>query len=170
MPDVSVKYHKEKIVDFDESLHQFGLEVIEGGISPLVIYETQADGTLTQVETRKLALAYIKLLEDHLLSQGDLEIGAKLVQGVSTATYQKEKIVELDSSMHRIGFNVVEGGCLNHGFLSYESNYQLIDLYRRSTGDSGQHQVYETETEETCTPADVTKSTLAGLKSFETYL
>ncbi|KAK3020630.1 hypothetical protein RJ639_047851 [Escallonia herrerae] len=91
--DVPVKYQKEKIVDFDESLHQFGLEVIEGRhltigfsyykifyqltattesetlIDIKVIYETEADETLTQVETRKLALAYIKLLEDHLLSQ-----------------------------------------------------------------------------------------------------
>ncbi|KAK3003478.1 hypothetical protein RJ639_018234 [Escallonia herrerae] len=92
--DVPMTYQKEKIVDFDESLHQFGLQVIEGGhltigfssyktffqltataetetlIGVKVIYETEAGETLAHVKTTKSALAYIKLLEDYLLRQG----------------------------------------------------------------------------------------------------
>ncbi|PSS06309.1 Phytohormone-binding protein [Actinidia chinensis var. chinensis] len=43
---------------------------------------------------------------------------------VSNIRYQKEKLVDLDESLHQIGMQVVEGGHLNIGFSSYKTTYQ----------------------------------------------
>lgn len=48
-------------------------------------------------------------------------------------SYQKEKIVELDESVHKISLQVVEGGHLNLGFNSYKTTFQLNSIGEKET-------------------------------------
>ncbi|XP_027165676.1 phytohormone-binding protein-like [Coffea eugenioides] len=90
----SLGYQKEKVTVFNESLHQIGMQVIEGGhlnhgftsyttviqfnavgesetgVDVKVLYETEAEETRMPEETAKAILAFIKRLEDYLLKQG----------------------------------------------------------------------------------------------------
>ncbi|CDP13117.1 unnamed protein product [Coffea canephora] len=90
----SLGYQKEKVTVFNESLHQIGMQVIEGGhlnhgftsyttviqfnavgesetgVDVKVLYETEAEETSMPEETAKAILAFIKRLEDYLLKQG----------------------------------------------------------------------------------------------------
>lgn len=88
---------------------------------------------------------------------------------VSTFGDQKEKIVELDESLHLIGLQVIEGGHLNHGFTSYKTVFQLTAITELETLVD-MKVVYEIEAEETQRPVETTKSALAFIKCVETYL
>lgn len=95
----SLGYQKERVVEFIEPLHQFGLQVIEGGhlnhgfssyttvfqltamgesdyktlVDFKVVYETgEEEETKMPEETTKSMLDFIKCLEDFLLKQGSL--------------------------------------------------------------------------------------------------
>lgn len=89
----SLGYQKEKVSIFNESLHQIGLQVVEGGhlnqgfssyttvfqlnavgesetlVDIKVLYETEAEETHMPMETTKAALGFIKRLEDFLLKR-----------------------------------------------------------------------------------------------------
>ncbi|KAK2993015.1 hypothetical protein RJ640_004527 [Escallonia rubra] len=222
MPDVSMKYQKEKIVDFDKWLRHFGLEVIEGGHLTVglssyktffqliataetemligamrreVIMQTrigvsvEAFWTALSKNLRFIVPHFLpNLVKDVEVAEGDEglgtvlqfnyfpetlknvhEIRAKLVQFASTVTYQKEKIAELDTFMHRIGLKIRRGS-LESRLLSYEPNYQLTGREDQQGTLVNIKVVYEIEREETCMPEDVSKSILANMKSFETYL
>jgi len=89
----NLRYQKEKIVEFEESLHRFGLQVIEGGhlnfgfssyktifqltssgdsetiVDFEVVYETQAEESHMPHQTTKSTLTFIKCLENYLLNQ-----------------------------------------------------------------------------------------------------
>jgi hypothetical protein len=84
-------------------------------------------------------------------------------------TYQKEKIVELDESLHQITLQVIEGGHLSLGFSSYKTTFILTATGEQETMV---HVIvsYESETQETITPSKTTESTLYFLKCLETYL
>ncbi|KAK1378872.1 phytohormone-binding protein-like [Heracleum sosnowskyi] len=82
---------------------------------------------------------------------------------------QKEKIVELDESLHLIALQVMEGGHLNHGFTSYKTSFQLT-AFTDSETLVDMKVVYETEAEETLMPQETTNSALAFLKCVETYV
>lgn len=84
-------------------------------------------------------------------------------------TYQKEKISELDESLHRIALEVIEGGHLNLGFSYYNTIFQLT-----ATGEVETlidvTVAYESETEDDALPSKTTSSTLAFIKNLENYL
>ncbi|KAK9269542.1 hypothetical protein L1049_001318 [Liquidambar formosana] len=113
------------------------------------------------------------LVRDVEVIEGDGGLGTVFLfnfgSDVSTVRCQKEKIVELDESLHQIGLQVIEGGHLRLGFSWYKTSFKLTSV--------GEHETlvdlkvaYETETEETPMPAQTTKSALAFIKCLENYL
>ncbi|XP_059661549.1 phytohormone-binding protein-like [Cornus florida] len=90
--------------------------------------------------------------------------------GITHMSYQKEKIVDFDESLHQIGLEVIEGGYLNLGFSSYKTIFQLTAGGESETIVDAK-MVYETEAEETDPmPLQTTKSTLTFIKCLEDYL
>lgn len=87
----------------------------------------------------------------------------------SALVYQKEKIVELDESLHLIGLQVIEGGHLNYGFTSYKTIFQLTPITEAETLVDIKV-VYDSEADDTHMPEKTTKSILAFIKGVETYL
>lgn len=90
---------------------------------------------------------------------------------VSTMRHQKEKIVELDESLHQIGLQVIEGGHLSLGFSSYQTIYQLTSVDHHKTQvnvkvsyESEQEEISSTHASKTAT------SSLAFITSLENYL
>lgn len=90
-----MRYQKEKVVEFDESMHQIGLQVIEGGrlnlgftfykasfrltamgdsetlVDLKVDFETECQETnVPPGETIKSGVAFIQALETFLIKQG----------------------------------------------------------------------------------------------------
>ncbi|CAK9160207.1 unnamed protein product [Ilex paraguariensis] len=114
------------------------------------------------------------LVKDAEMIEGDGGLGTVFLfnfgSGVSNSiSYQKEKIVELDESLHQIGLKVIEGGHLNLGFASYKTTFQLTAIGESETL-VGFKVVYETETEETHIPGETSKSALAFINCLENYL
>ncbi|XP_062011200.1 phytohormone-binding protein CSBP-like [Rosa rugosa] len=119
----------------------------------------------------KIAPNLIKNVE---LIEGDgTGIGTVLLFSFGTDAskiiYQKEKIVELDESVHKIGLQVIEGGHLNHGFSSYKTSFQLTAIQ--------EHEIlvsftvtYESEVEDTTMPSRSTQAAVAFIRSLESYL
>ncbi|WOG92013.1 hypothetical protein DCAR_0311269 [Daucus carota subsp. sativus] len=105
--------------------------------------------------------------------EGDGGIGTvflfKFGSDVKKLSDQKEKIVELDESLHLIALQVIEGGHLNHGFTSYKTSFQLSAITDSETLVDV-IVVYETEAEATLMPSQTTNSALAFLKCVETYV
>lgn len=85
--------------------------------------------------------------------------------------YQKEKIVELDESVHQIGLQVIKGCNLNLGFSSYQTTYQLTSIDHHKTQvnvevsyESEQEEINYTHASKTAT------SSLAFITGLENYL
>ncbi|KAH6795723.1 hypothetical protein C2S51_036709 [Perilla frutescens var. frutescens] len=106
--------------------------------------------------------------------QGDGGFGTvylfKFGPGVPNMSYQKEEVVELDETLHRIGLQVIEGGRLGLGFSFYKNSFQLTAI-----GDSETlvdlTVNYVTECQETnVPPGETVKSGVAFIQSLETYL
>ncbi|KAI8002479.1 Phytohormone-binding protein CSBP [Camellia lanceoleosa] len=93
----------------------------------------------------------------------------KQISDVFTVSYQKEKIVDLDESLHQIGMQVIEGGHLNHGFSSYKTIFQLTANAESETLVDVKVE-YDIEAKETKMPAKTIKSALAFIKCLESYL
>lgn len=55
------------------------------------------------------------------------------ISDVPKMSYQKEKIVELDESVHKFGLQVIEGGHLNFGFSSYKTTFQRTSIHDKET-------------------------------------
>ncbi|KAM5585906.1 phytohormone-binding protein CSBP-like [Rosa sericea] len=87
----------------------------------------------------------------------------------SKIIYQKEKIVELDESVHKIGLQVIEGGHLNHGFSSYKTSFQLTAIQEQEILVSFTV-TYESEVEDTTMPSRSTQAAVAFIRSLESYL
>ncbi|RXH83067.1 hypothetical protein DVH24_003565 [Malus domestica] len=89
---------------------------------------------------------------------------------VPKMSYQKEKIVELDESVHKFRLQVIEGGHLNFGFSSYKTTFQLTSIHEKETLVSIEI-TYESEVEDNnAMPSKTTMSTLALVKNLEEYL
>lgn len=88
----------------------------------------------------------------------------------SNIIYQKEKIVELDESVHTIGLQVIEGGHLNHGFSSYKTSFQLTAIDQDHETLVSFTVTYEYEVEDTTMPSKSTQAALAFIKNLESYL
>lgn len=88
---------------------------------------------------------------------------------VPKMSYQKEKIVELDETVHKIGLQVIEGGHLNFGFSSYKTTFQLTPIQEEETMVSVEV-TYESEVEDSSMPSKTAKSVLAFIRSLECYL
>ncbi|XP_050368174.1 phytohormone-binding protein-like [Argentina anserina] len=119
----------------------------------------------------KIAPNLIKNVE---LIEGDgTSIGTVLLfsfdSDVLKMIYQKEKIVELDESVHRFGLQVVEGGHLNHGFSSYKISYQLAAIQEQETLVSITV-TYESALGDTSMPSRSTQATVAFIRSLESFL
>lgn len=87
-------------------------------------------------------------------------------------SYQKEKIVELDESVHQIGLQVIEGGHLNLGFSSYQTTFQLTAIENHKT-QINVMVLYESELREeeiSSMASKTTASSLAFITSLENYL
>ncbi|PQQ11874.1 phytohormone-binding protein [Prunus yedoensis var. nudiflora] len=88
---------------------------------------------------------------------------------VPKMSYQKEKIVELDEAVHKIGLQVIEGGHLNFGFSSYKTTFQLTPIQEEETMVSVEV-TYESQVEDSSMPSKTAKSVLAFIRSIECYL
>ena len=93
-----------------------------------------------------------------------------LLLDVSVAAYQKEEIVELEESLHRIALQVLEGGHLNKGFSFYKTTFQLNAIAKQETlVDVTISSETETDQESTM-PSKKIEATLEFLKCLETYI
>ena len=89
--------------------------------------------------------------------------------GVKTMTYQKEKISELNESIHRIALEVVEGGHLNLGFSHYKTIFQLTATRDQDTLIDVTV-AYEIDAEDDSLPSKTVSSMLAYIKQLENFL
>ncbi|GJR65838.1 phytohormone-binding protein-like protein [Tanacetum coccineum] len=107
------------------------------------------------------------------LLEGDGGYGSillfKFCPDVPKVTFQREKIVEFDESVHYIAFEILEGGHLDHGFLKYTTAIKLTEVGEAETLID-MKALYETKPEHNHVPGDTLKATLLYLRSFETYL
>ncbi|KAK4576581.1 hypothetical protein RGQ29_027214 [Quercus rubra] len=108
------------------------------------------------------------------LIEGDGGLGTLLLFNfftcVSVAAYQKEEIVELEESLHRIALQVLEGGHLNKGFSFYKTTFQLNAIAKQETlVDVTISSETETDQESTM-PSKKIEATLEFLKCLETYI
>lgn len=87
---------------------------------------------------------------------------------VSSMSCQKEKIVEVDESLHRFSLQVVEGGHLNLGFSAYKTTFRLTAIGEQQTSIDVMV-AYESEVE-TTNPSKTTAAALAFIKCLENYL
>ncbi|XP_030441053.2 phytohormone-binding protein-like [Syzygium oleosum] len=111
------------------------------------------------------------LVQNGEIIEGDGGLGSVILfnfgPDVPNMKYQKEKIVELDESLHRIGLQVIEGGHLDLGFTFYKTTFQLTSISEKQTLVDV---VYELETEQAVLPSQTTAGALACIKGLENYL
>ncbi|CAI9283605.1 unnamed protein product [Lactuca saligna] len=69
------------------------------------------------------------IVEEVELLEGDGGFGSILVfkffPHVPKVSFQRERIVEFDESLHQIALEILEGGHLDHGFSSYTTGFKL---------------------------------------------
>lgn len=115
-----------------------------------------------------------KLVTEAETVRGDGSFGTvylfKFGPGVPNMSYQKEEVVELDETLHRIGLQVIEGGRLDLGFTFYKNTFQLT-----AVGDSETlvdlTVNYVTECQETeVPPGESVKSGVHFIQTLETFL
>ncbi|KAL0001119.1 hypothetical protein SO802_014900 [Lithocarpus litseifolius] len=115
------------------------------------------------------------IVKDVELIEGDGGLGTVLLFNffsgdVSVAAYQKEEIVELDESLHRIALQVQKGGHLSKGFSFYKTTFQLNAIAEQETlVDVIVSSETETDQESTM-PSKTIEATLEFLKCLETYI
>ncbi|KAK7855037.1 phytohormone-binding protein [Quercus suber] len=115
------------------------------------------------------------IVKDVELIEGDGGLGTLLLFNffsgdVSVAVCQKEEIVELEESLHRIALQVLEGGHLNKGFSFYKTTFQLNAIAKQETlVDVTVSSETETDQESTM-PSKTIEATLEFLKCLETYI
>nr|XP_023920555.1 phytohormone-binding protein-like [Quercus suber] len=114
------------------------------------------------------------IVKDVELIEGDGGLGTLLLfnffSDVSVAVCQKEEIVELEESLHRIALQVLEGGHLNKGFSFYKTTFQLNAIAKQETlVDVTVSSETETDQESTM-PSKTIEATLEFLKCLETYI
>ncbi|KAI6690414.1 hypothetical protein NL676_027242 [Syzygium grande] len=77
------------------------------------------------------------LVQNGEIIEGDGGLGSVILfnfgPDVPNMKYQKEKIMELDESLHRIGLQVIEGGHLDLGFTFYKTTFQLTSISEKQT-------------------------------------
>ncbi|KAK6132631.1 hypothetical protein DH2020_033620 [Rehmannia glutinosa] len=115
-----------------------------------------------------------KLVKEAEILEGDGGLGTvylfKFGPDVPNMSYQKEKIVEFDESLHQIALQVIEGGRLNLGFTFYKACFQLTAL-----GDSETlvdlKVDFAIECQETrAPPGETVKSGVAFIQALENFL
>ncbi|KAM3744523.1 hypothetical protein ACB098_06G058700 [Castanea mollissima] len=104
------------------------------------------------------------------LIEGDGGLGTLLLFKFFSGAYQKEEIVELDESLHRIALKVLEGRHLNKGFAFYKTTFQLTAIAEQETlvdvTVSSEAETYQ----ESTMPLKTIEATLEFLKCLETYI
>lgn len=92
-----------------------------------------------------------------------------LLSDVPKVSFQREKIVEFDESLHQIALEILEGGHLDHGFSSYTTGFKLTAVGEGETLIDVKV-LYETKPEYTHIPGDTIKATFFYIKNLENYL
>nr|XP_023920556.1 phytohormone-binding protein-like [Quercus suber] len=127
---------------------------------------------LRKALTKELRFVVPKVVKYVELIEGDGGLGTLLLfnffSGIHSIAYQKEEIVELDESFHRIALQVLEGGHLNKGFSFYMITFQLTTIAEQETlvdiTISSETETYQ----ESTMPSKTIKATLEFLKCLET--
>ncbi|CAI0375889.1 unnamed protein product [Linum tenue] len=135
--------------------------------------------------TKELQFIIPKLMpeqveEGHVL-EGDGGLGTVFLfnfsQGIKTLRYQKEKIVELDETLHLLGLQVVEGGHLDHSFSYYKTTFQLTAAHDAATAETivdvtvaYEFQAEPVKASHTHMPSITMAHSLKFVKSLESYL
>jgi hypothetical protein len=84
--------------------------------------------------------------------------------------YQKEKIVELDESLHQITLEVMEGGYLSLGFASYKTTLLLTGTGEQESLVDAIVSYHHSQTDqENAMPSNTVDSTLHFIKCLESY-
>lgn len=94
--------------------------------------------------------------------------------------FQKEKIVEFDELLHRIGLQVIEGGHLEHGFSFYKVTFQLtateskketeVDILLEYEVNKVEEDGGDDEDEAASMALKTTASALSFIKTIENYI
>lgn len=88
---------------------------------------------------------------------------------IKIARYLKEKVLEFDESVHRIGLEVIKWGHLDHGFSHHKVTFQLTSTGEQNTLIDVMIS-YDSETKEDIMPPNTPWSTLFFIKNMENYL
>ncbi|KAJ9535592.1 hypothetical protein OSB04_un001270 [Centaurea solstitialis] len=118
-----------------------------------------------------------KVLRDFIaeveLLEGDGGHGSVLLfkfgPAVPKLIYQKEKIVELDESLHKIALEVLEGGHLDNGYSSYTTSFKLSAVEKAETFIDVKV-LYETKPDHTHIPGGTIKGPIHYIKCLEKVL
>ncbi|KAE9592931.1 hypothetical protein Lal_00028720 [Lupinus albus] len=115
------------------------------------------------------------IVKDVKVIEGDGGIGTILHftfnPDVSSISYQKEKIVNLDENTHEIGLQVIEGGHLNQGFSYYKTSFQLSAIGEIQTLVSVKISYdYEPNSEESTHSMKTSDFMLSYLRCLEKYI
>ncbi|CAI0375890.1 unnamed protein product [Linum tenue] len=131
--------------------------------------------------TKELQFIIPKLMpeqveEGHVL-EGDGGLGTVFLFNFSQVRYQKEKIVELDETLHLLGLQVVEGGHLDHSFSYYKTTFQLTAAHDAATAETivdvtvaYEFQAEPVKASHTHMPSITMAHSLKFVKSLESYL
>lgn len=91
------------------------------------------------------------------------------VLDVPKVSFQREKIVVYDESVHEIALEILEGGHLYHGFTSYTTAFKLTEVSEAETLIDIKV-LYETKPEYTHIPGETIKATFRYINSLENHL
>ncbi|CAL1352792.1 unnamed protein product [Linum trigynum] len=135
--------------------------------------------------TKELQFIIPKLMPEHVeeghVLEGDGGLGTVFLfnfsQNIKTLGYQKEKIVELDETLHLLGLQVVEGGHLDHSFSYYKTTFQLTAANDTATTETivdvtvaYEFQAEPVKVSHTHMPSITMAHSLKFVKSLESYL
>lgn len=85
-------------------------------------------------------------------------------------SYQKERVVDFDESLHQIALDVIEGGRLSSGYTYYKNTFQLTALGDTETMVLLKVHFETAEGHESRAPEEMLKPTAFFIQSLETYL
>ncbi|KAK1407078.1 hypothetical protein QVD17_38689 [Tagetes erecta] len=107
------------------------------------------------------------------LLEGDGGFGSMLLfkfcPDVAKVRHQIERIVEYDESVYQMALEILEGGHLDHGFISYTIAFKLTQVTHAETLINIKV-LYETKPEHKLIPGETMKSTFHFINCLEKYL
>ncbi|KAJ4845239.1 hypothetical protein Tsubulata_003851 [Turnera subulata] len=115
------------------------------------------------------------LVKDAKVIEGDGGLGSIFLftfgSEVEAITYQKEKVTDLDESLHRIGLQVIEGGFLEvRKFSHYKTIFQLTAAIGEQETAVDVTVEYESQAEDDAIPTKTLSASLHFIKCLENHL